>query len=191
MSIYSTLKELYLKFRQAISLLSATLTDFSFHPRAQDFNCWWATGNFVAYTRTIPRRTMILPSQQLQISLRQPLSERPVSGQPDADYKPSFINPATQALTWDSRCTVEAKVNRYDPQGNVLEAQKPDDIPVSHIYDSATGVLQARVTQAGNNQIAYESFENGVANNRYWTFAPATGAPTPVAPVSYTGRKGY
>lgn len=73
--------------------------------------------------------------------------------------------------------------NRYDTLGNLLEQQKTTDIRSSFIWDYKNSYPVAEATNAGQNEIAYTSFEadgsgnwSGVTSSYILSFGGVTGA---------------
>ncbi len=77
----------------------------------------------------------------------------------------------------------------FDSKGNLIEQQVQDNITESYIWDYSSTYAIARVTNAGQVNIAYTSFESdgkGNWNNYTGTITTATAAPFPP-----TGKKYY
>jgi Family of unknown function (DUF5977) len=79
-----------------------------------------------------------------------------------------------------------ASFNQYDLRGNILEMQKTGDIKQSYIWDYQGLLPVAEVTNAGQSDIAYTSFEADGKGN--WSYAITPTAPDPTSP---TGNKYY
>lgn len=64
--------------------------------------------------------------------------------------------------------------SKFDNYGNLLEQEKPNDLPTAYIYDYKNNYLIAEVTNASAVDVAYTSFEADGKGN--WSFAGATTA---------------
>lgn len=77
-------------------------------------------------------------------------------------------------------------MSQYDTKGNILQANREYDQPVSFIWGNYGTVLAARVQNAAQNEVAYTSFETieviqggwTISNNSYIQTSPTPGART-------------
>jgi hypothetical protein len=97
----------------------------------------------------------------------------------------NYLPGTTQLQIKSNPIETRASFNQYDNRGNILEMQKTGDIKQSLIWDYLTIHPVAMVTNAGQSDIAYTSFEADGKGN--WTFsgAPLLDATAP------TGKKVY
>lgn len=97
------------------------------------------------------------------------------------NYLPGNIQLKIESNAVETR----AAFNQYDIRGNILEMQKTGDIKQSFIWDYGSMLPVAEVTNAGQSEIAYTSFEDGKGG---WNFTLVPSAPDPTAP---TGKRYY
>lgn len=99
-----------------------------------------------------------------------------------SNYLPGNVQLKIKANAVETR----ASFNQYDIRGNVLEVQKTGDIKQSYIWDYGTMHPVAEVTNAGQSDIAYTSFESDGKGG--WAFTLLPSSPDPTAP---TGSRYY